>query len=331
MTNYASHEHDTNCPPTYKKRLEFIDITKGIGIILVILSHVNAPLMMWASPFFIPVFFIVSGYCTYNQVNLKDKFRKLIIPYFFFSLILLICYTSFKPVDLFGVAYSRWCLYPIDNKSNYFLLRSGNGPLWFLTSMFMAFSIYWGVMKTKKKSIMLVCFFCLSYLLSYLPILLPWSIDTAFLMVIFIFTGTKIRDWAILQKINTSWFLVLLCLYAALWSDCHNVNLSVRIYDSLTNLLLAAVIGSILIMKFSTLIRIQIINNILSQIGKQSLTIFCIHIPFITLWKDLSSLTNLNITAYVDSVFCTAFIILCTYPLSLLYDKYIQKKFSQWF
>lgn len=45
------------------KRLEFIDIAKGIGIILVVLSHtVRADLMYYTAAFFVPIFFFCSGY-----------------------------------------------------------------------------------------------------------------------------------------------------------------------------------------------------------------------------------------------------------------------------
>ena len=112
-------------------RLEFIDITKGIGIFLVISSHAYGQFMSWALPFYIPIFFITSGYCTTHPVKLRTKFKKLIIPYFFFSFILLSLNKSLDVLDFIGMLYSRWCIYPLGSDNNIYLLRSGNGPLWF--------------------------------------------------------------------------------------------------------------------------------------------------------------------------------------------------------
>ena len=46
------------------ERLEYVDILKGIGILLVIFSHSGAEggAMMYVGGVFIPLFFIASGY-----------------------------------------------------------------------------------------------------------------------------------------------------------------------------------------------------------------------------------------------------------------------------
>ena len=232
--------------------LEFIDITKGVGIILVILSHTYAPLMSWAGVFYIPVFFVASGYCTVHQVRIRQKFVKLIVPYIFFTCILFIVYGTFRPVNFWGALYSRWCLYPFSCTENLYLLRSGNGPLWFLTSMFVSFLI-WSVIQRSKRTYLLsgLCLL-ISYTLSFLPILLPWSIDTAFFLMIFFIVGEKVRIWSLLDKLNVYYFLLLVCLYIVLFQFCGEVNFSVREYGtSLLIILPAAIIGSILLMKTS--------------------------------------------------------------------------------
>ena len=313
-------------PKTNKYRLQFIDITKGIGIILVICRHVYGPLMIWAKHFYIPVFFIISGYCTTRQINLHRKFNKLIIPYAIFTIILFAIYGSYKPFDFFGAAYSRWCLYPLGNENNLFFLKSGNGPLWFLTSMFTSFVLFVFLQKYKKKQITLLAIYMITtYILSYLPILLPWSLDTSFLMAIFIFCGTKIRDLSLLERVHYKWYIGMIILYIILWYYGGNINLSVRQYGrSLLVLFPAAIIGSFLLMKASKYIEPTFIGKMFTQIGIHSLSIFCLHIPFISLWAIIKYTFHSDfMSPMMNGIMCVVFIVVCTYLIALFLDKYI--------
>ena len=72
------------------KRIEWIDVAKGLGILSVILTHCYIPetlLKHYLYSFHMPLFFILSGY--FHKVDIqmniiKKRFRTLIIPYVFF-------------------------------------------------------------------------------------------------------------------------------------------------------------------------------------------------------------------------------------------------------
>ena len=126
-----------------KERLDNIDILKGIGILLVIFSHSGAEnddSMLFVGGVFIPLFFISSGF-TYRNSDVpfwpqfKKRLRRLLVPYFFFSAVLLLLYKRFALMDVLGVLYSRFCIYPYNSEDNIFLMGGGNPPLWFFTSM----------------------------------------------------------------------------------------------------------------------------------------------------------------------------------------------------
>ncbi len=87
-----------------KKRLDYLDMTKGLGMILVLLGHLQGdsiftfspyiqPLCVFIFSFHMPMFFIVSGILTAirnEEVRpFKDvaasRFRGIMIPYFWFS------------------------------------------------------------------------------------------------------------------------------------------------------------------------------------------------------------------------------------------------------
>lgn len=72
------------------KRIEYIDILKGIGIILVVLGHVtqNKPLFQFIYAFHMPLFFFVAGLFLRNKFGfIKSHARSLMIPYFSFGFI----------------------------------------------------------------------------------------------------------------------------------------------------------------------------------------------------------------------------------------------------
>ena len=301
----------------------FIDIAKGIGIVIVVMSHVYPPLVKWATPFFIPLFFILSGYCTHHIVNLKKKFIKLLVPYVLFTTVLLLVYNNFSVVDLIGAIYSRWCLYPLGSENNIFFLKSGNGPLWFLTSLFVSFCLYKIVQKSRKPILILSCYFIITFILSFCPILLPWSIDTSFLMAIFIFVGTVIWQKSLIYQSNYLLDIVLLCVYIVLWMFCHDVNFSVRMYGNLLILIPCSIIGSFLLMKGSYYVRHFGAGRLFMEIGRNSLPIFCLHFPFIALWRKMTDLMNITVPTILDAILCVIFILAITYPISGFFISYI--------
>lgn len=74
----------------------YLDMVKGIAILLVVLGHnsaVGIRTNIWLSTFHLPAFFIVSGILMHlkreEDISLKDTFRKkvnrILIPYFWFS------------------------------------------------------------------------------------------------------------------------------------------------------------------------------------------------------------------------------------------------------
>ena len=78
---------------TSANRYEYIDIAKGIGILLVVWAHIL--LVGWTHRFIyafhMPLFFFISGYLfksdKYNSFKdfFKKRFKRLIIPYLIYS------------------------------------------------------------------------------------------------------------------------------------------------------------------------------------------------------------------------------------------------------
>lgn len=310
-------------------RYPFIDIAKGLGIVLVVCSHVCPPLMRWALPCYIPLFFLTSGYCTTRAVSLTAKARTLLLPYLFFSVLLIVVHRSFGTTDIIGAVYSRYSLYPMGTPDNIFFmsLQTGNAPLWFLTAMFISFVWLWLAQRFPKWELPLMgIYFFLAWLLCRLPILLPWSIETAFFLTLFIEAGMLLRRYNLLQRMGAVAFACIVLVYIPLCWASDGVNLSVREYGpSLLLLLPTALAGSVGLMQLSQYLTPTILGKLLKHTGRQSLPIFCIHLPFIHQFDTL--LVKLQWSPVQVPLLRGAVIVLLvlciTWPIAFVLNKYV--------
>lgn len=77
------------------KRESYLDIAKGLGIIMVILGHIEIGFATkWLYSFHLPLFFFVSGICFHYKENffhyLKKKVKRCLIPYFVFGILIVL-------------------------------------------------------------------------------------------------------------------------------------------------------------------------------------------------------------------------------------------------
>ena len=119
-----------------KKRIEFIDLAKGVCILLVVLGHcgIHIPLVGYGL-LEMPLFFVLSGlffrdYGGFAQHTLK-RVNKILIPFLFFYLTAYIPFYIFeywKPGLIQTQAEGIWDMF---TNRQFF-----NGPIWFLLCLF---------------------------------------------------------------------------------------------------------------------------------------------------------------------------------------------------
>ncbi|NOW21736.1 acyltransferase family protein [Clostridium butyricum] len=177
------------------KRDITIDIMKGIGIIAVLFGHVsqNKLLNVWIYSFHMPLFFFLSGitgYISKKENFFEKKVKSLLIPYFIFSLLTFIYWSLIERKirsDSFSISSQFWGILISQGGSENHVY---NIVMWFLPCLFVTEIIFYLIRKeiTQSKLIYVILFIfsILGFILSkYLPIRLPWSIDTMFVGIVF--------------------------------------------------------------------------------------------------------------------------------------------------
>ena len=270
-----------------KSRLEFVDIAKGIGIMIVCFGHSGAEdvVISWIGGFIVPLFFILSGYMYKDKgipvgKDLYNKGKKLLKPYMFFSVVLLLIYKRFAWNDIVGVFYSRYCLYTYHAPDNIFFMKATNSPMWFLTAMFATFPLFYIIMKNEKY----IKWIVLSYLLitwgcTFLPVLLPWSLDVVFIMAIFMYIGVLFRRQENLLNKPSYIYWLIIAAFLILCKVNGEPNPSVReLGNSLLLYMITGVLGSISMMWICKHLEGKPLSGLLADIGRHTLVIFCLQI-----------------------------------------------------
>ncbi len=277
------------------KRIQYLDIAKAIGIILVIIGHIsqNEIITSVIYSFHMPLFFILSGYL-YHKGNTKNKIKKILIPYFLFSIISYL-YWFFIEKNLRGQNGDAVTLF-----LNIFIARAGsenylfNAVMWFLPCLLITQLIYGGIdniIKNKYlKALTILLLSLVGYILSKMEIFrLPFTLDITFMSLLFYFLGQCLKSieekYKLVENINkslknkliTSIFLVILfiCLVGLVYIN-GPINMNEMKYNSYLLSVLNACIGSAIILIISVLIKN---NKFLEWVGMNTLTIMCIHEP----------------------------------------------------
>lgn len=212
-----------------RRRQEEIDIIRGIAIILVILGHsiikypINIMQEDWCAALFalictiqMPLFFFVSGYCYRDGRDysgyVKSRFRRIMVPYFAFSVLDLLMRTLFP--SLVNRKYSV--------SENLINIVFYGGEYWYLYVIFMISCIFPFISRIfckKGSTTLLLAGICLtvSVCRSFIEIPeLPFRLEQVFTQMIYFVIGfccQRINLFAALRAKRRSGFIAIL-IYA---------------------------------------------------------------------------------------------------------------------
>lgn len=318
-----------------------LDILKGIGILFVVFGHVTRiwPLHTYIWGFHMPLFFFVSGLLFDRErygdfkVFLKSRVRRLILPYFFFSIINIgICYISIRTnpnahdISLWkntvGILYGN--------------MNSVVGPLWFLSALFSLECMFYGLSNLKNWLLILfvsICFHIIGLFSIYTPFAyLPWSINLALIVMPIFAIGYIGKETC--KKIdslsNISKILIFIgsALVSYLLLPITGFDLSMHKFVNWYGYIPIALVG---ITTYLTLAKLLQTNKVLEWLGRNTIVIIALHGIVYQALIYLSSLT-LGISMWsIRSNFlsCIAITILdvtILSPIIMIYNKMCHSK-----
>ena len=174
-------------------RIEWIDMAKGYGILLVIIGHLPVGgLEFWINTFHMPLFFFLAGYVFHTKdtfkVFLKKKIKGLVIPYFFLGFVIV----------LYEISVSIWKdFFSAELVGQLFLdlmVQKRSWTIWFLAVLFLMNLLFYPLVKRVKKAGWIFAFSVLMAAagLLYYKLgggILPWNLDVVFPAMPFMAAG----------------------------------------------------------------------------------------------------------------------------------------------
>ena len=263
-----------------KNRLHWLDVTKGIGILLVIIGHCVFVCHPFIDVFHMPLFFLLAGITLKDKpwdVFIISKINRIAVPYIFWMMI-----------------SAGMSLVPHNYTGPF------NASLWFLQTIFVAYIIVncnWGG-KSLYKTIIYLCevaLFCHLTIIDTIPDFLPFNLCRALMASFYIGCGVMLSP-LFLRRLNraaSGMGLVLSgILFFLMFSYLYKEGLQgsfvhLTIYrQHYVLVLLCSLSGIFATIFFSRLIGRQ---SWLEWLGRNSLAIMCVHFPFAQIFNVLIS------------------------------------------
>lgn len=214
-------------------RENYIDVIKGIGIILVIVGHseVSVNVRKIIYEFHMPLFFLLAGYVfqyeKWSSRSIREfckvKWKAYINKYFIFATVNLLIVGGIWGVIKYGISlewiklnlhYIFWILY---SKGSVLTMPECT-PLWFLTCIFITNIMFFCLMRVgnKARTIITIVLGIVGWILYKIQMpKLPWNVDTALTGIVFMECGYVIKKYNVIEKINL-WRAVLLLIMGSI-------------------------------------------------------------------------------------------------------------------
>ncbi|WP_308722770.1 acyltransferase family protein [Paenibacillus polysaccharolyticus] len=285
------------------KRIEWVDVFRGIVILLVVIGHQNGWMVKYAYLFHMPALFFISGYVTkFNNSNLfeftKNRFLRLIVPFIWINIFFFIFRWGLNILG-YGLVFYKENMSFADLMLSIKQLFTHNigadlaGVSWFFVVLFLVSVIHKAlhlIFKSNKIwiSTIAIAMFCVGYYLVKHHIIFEKSLlDLALIAQFYFYIGWlipnskfsewKIKDYFIKYKYVLFIVAVILMYYFANYKWGGTDYPSRSFGNPLINIL-SAVSGIIVTYLLSvSLLRVRRIKYFLIYCGKSTMTIAFFH------------------------------------------------------
>ncbi len=293
-------------------RIEWIDTSKGLGMILVIAGHTIA--LKYSSvlySFHMPLFFFLSG-LVYNSLKyssfknlLKSKAAQILKPWLACYLISLAVSITI-PVWRNSLSWKQMLIELYTTNSN----NINNSSIWYLVCLFVTFIllflVHWlfrSISKRKTAIVLMVVGVLLLWIKEFLLIVspflhlidnrLPLKLDSAMIAVIFMYIGFRYKDNILSLVSKTSvWKLIVAFVVFVVgfiinrWSNINSLELgNIRmLYYPIAFLGIYCILSLCFLLSQNNSKTTGYIRNLLSFYGVNSLIIFGFQSLFIRIY-----------------------------------------------
>ena len=247
------------------QRIEWLDVAKGIAILLMVAGHTTIPKpvsnFIWA--FHMPLFFIASGWCTrlggqFGEFLVK-KTKTLLMPFAIYTAIVL-------PLN---------CLIDLTSFNEWLIKGWGGVALWFIPVLFLALILTKVIMTMSRKvyrSIALAVVLALGIALHKLNVGHNWTLSSIPYATCLIVLGSYAKKYTWVINIPRWWWVVTTFILTAAISHFWRLDMAWNIIQPVVPLTIGAVSGTFMVFCISSYIckYSRLLTKVLSSIGKET-------------------------------------------------------------
>lgn len=272
---------------TGQKKINWVSVLKGIGILVVVWGHMATPLTPFIFSWHIPFFVFISGFFIKEDNflnNFKKDAKRLLLPFIVFSLFPLVIIEPLKrllfpdyPFILRNINYweeIKGILLWMDINH----LHHYGFVLWFLPALFWARSFLFGLKKVIKIDVLIFLITIVGYLIVVnKQWILPFGIDKALLFMPWIFLGNiffrKFKDSSYL-KYFLPISIILICF------KIPEINLGLKLVSNSVYGFIYSIVLILACVYVSKLLTTLKISNVFKIMGENSMLLLIIH-PYV--------------------------------------------------
>lgn len=295
-------------------RYGYLDIAKGIGIILVVWAHASGPGSAIIYQFHMPLFFLISGYLYSKKAGIKEftvrKIRSLYCPFVFWNLTVMFLKTlNYQINGMPAAAYAGKTFIKtilLLDKDNQFL-----GATWFLGALFYMSLLYkvWDTFckQWRYKQYFILAVFTIQAMFGF-RITLPYFLSRTLILGMFYALGYSVREHEEQFKKLDSSVTAVICMALFLLIGFNSyVNMGHNEYSSPMLFVAGACMASYYVVWASRRIenitadKWLFISKELMYLGKHSLDIVIWQFVFFRIVIAVQLLVNgLSVTSILD-------------------------------
>ncbi len=250
-----------------QNRKHWLDVAKGIAIILMVVGHTTIPHIAsdFIYCFHMPLFFIASGFASNYRKHsplsyVKHKTYTIMLPFVSYSAIVI------------------WLLYTVYGYDITILISRGWGgyALWFVPVLYLASTLVMLINWAKNTYFRYGIMFCLllsGCCLSYYKVSLPWTLSTVPYAAFLVLVGNElkyIQKW--IEAENYYWNIALLFIVTVVVSCFWRLDLAWNHIIPIIPLTIGAIAGTLMVFRLSVWMEqhMKWCASLLQKIGRET-------------------------------------------------------------